>query len=310
MSFYEGLSCPVCNESFTEESDIVVCPKCGLPHHRRCWAIENHCHEADKHDTPEQWSREKANPKEPSAAETDEKVCPNCSKVNTCYAEFCARCGADLESEDWHSASQTPPPAYEYRPGYVPFSATEQYSDDALISNISSKELAAVVGSNTPYYISRFRRVNQNKTCGWNWAACLLGPLWLLYRKQYWLGGLAFVIDTVCTIVYNLFNYSIYPEGTTVANTVSMEKMMESPWFQYAMAASMVLILMRVLLGIFGNNLYLTSCVKRIRNAKLEIPDISSYELSTKGGVSLGISIAFYFLSSIISNAALLFFIG
>ena len=60
MFFYDRLSCPVCKKPFTEGDDVVACPQCGLPHHRACWASEGKCHEFDKHGTPEQWSREKA----------------------------------------------------------------------------------------------------------------------------------------------------------------------------------------------------------------------------------------------------------
>lgn len=307
MTYYEGLYCPVCDQPFTDEADVVVCPQCGLPHHRSCWAVENHCHEEDKHGTPEQWSRNKQNEASSAKATSNHaQICPSCSAENAQYAEFCTRCGADLDAEDWHSAPASPPPVNEYTPRYTPFSAAEHYEDNEIISDTPAKELAAVVGNNAPYYIQHFRRTNQNKACGWNWAACLLGPLWMLYRKQYVTGGLLFILDTACTLIYNLFNYSVYQNlGVTAQPTVA--QMMASPWFNAAMAASVVLILTRVLLGIFGNNLYLSFCKNKIRKAKLEVPDISSFELSTKGGVSLGVAVIFYFLSSMISNAVIAF---
>jgi len=308
MTYYEGLSCPVCNKSFTDEADVVVCPQCGLPHHRSCWAVENHCHEADKHGTPEQWSRDKQTAStSTNHSNSRVQICPNCSTENAQYAEFCTRCGADLDVEDWHSAYVPPtPPVNEYTPRYTPFSAADHYSDNEIISNTPAKELAAVVGNNAPYYMDRFRRTNQNKTCGWNWAACLLGPLWMLYRKQYVAGGLLFLLDTACTLVYNLFYYSVY-QGLAVGARPTMMQMMASPWFNAAMIASTVLILFRVLLGIFGNNLYLTFCKNKIQKAKVDVPDISSFELSTKGGVSFAVAVIFYFLSSIISNAVISF---
>ena len=74
------------------------------------------------------------------------------------------------------------------------------------------------------------------------------------------------------------------------------------------MTAGAVLIAMRILLGIFGNNLYLGTCKRRIRKAKTTTPDISSFELTTKGGVSFGIAIAFYFISNLISIMVTSFF--
>ena len=29
---YTGETCPVCNQVFQEDDDIVVCPDCGTPH--------------------------------------------------------------------------------------------------------------------------------------------------------------------------------------------------------------------------------------------------------------------------------------
>ncbi len=34
MINFTGIKCPVCGKAFTDEDDIVVCPKCGAPYHR------------------------------------------------------------------------------------------------------------------------------------------------------------------------------------------------------------------------------------------------------------------------------------
>ena len=58
VSYFEGLSCPVCNNPFVSDDDIVVCPQCGLPHHRECWKSIGQCFEHAKHGTSQQWSRD------------------------------------------------------------------------------------------------------------------------------------------------------------------------------------------------------------------------------------------------------------
>ena len=60
MFYYEGQACPVCGKAFEETDDIVSCPECGAPHHRACWLAAGHCHFADRHGTPEQWTRPEA----------------------------------------------------------------------------------------------------------------------------------------------------------------------------------------------------------------------------------------------------------
>ena len=37
MARYTGNHCPVCEQEFTDNDDIVVCPDCGTPYHRACW---------------------------------------------------------------------------------------------------------------------------------------------------------------------------------------------------------------------------------------------------------------------------------
>ena len=50
---YTNYKCPVCNNQFTEDDDVVVCPECGTPHHRECYIQNGNCANADKHGTNE-----------------------------------------------------------------------------------------------------------------------------------------------------------------------------------------------------------------------------------------------------------------
>ncbi len=304
MLYYEGLTCPVCKKPFTDGADVVVCPVCGLPHHRLCWTIENHCAAQDTHGTPQQWSRETAAQADAAAGEQDDtQVCAHCAAVSSRYAEFCHRCGNELPGDDWHSTQAPPPPVREYSPRYTPFSAAESYPDAERIGTATAAQLAALVQANTPYYMARFRRKNQGKLCGWNWAAFLLGPLWLLYRKQYLTGALLFVLNTLFNVVFLLFNASLASAlGGQVSATLTLAQMQQSPWFTAAMFASAGVLLMHAALGLFGNNLYLRFCTAKIAKAQQVTPDISSHELSTAGGVSFGVAAVFYLLSSLLSE--------
>ena len=48
---YSNYKCPVCNNQFTEDDDVVVCPDCGTPHHRECWINKGHCANEALHGT-------------------------------------------------------------------------------------------------------------------------------------------------------------------------------------------------------------------------------------------------------------------
>ena len=42
------------------------------------------------------------------------------------------------------------------------------------------------VGVGDDYYLKKFKQFDRgDSVAGWNWAALIFGPLWLLYRKMY-----------------------------------------------------------------------------------------------------------------------------
>ena len=46
---FENQICPVCNEKFNENDEIVVCPDCGTPHHRNCYNSLGECKNKSLH---------------------------------------------------------------------------------------------------------------------------------------------------------------------------------------------------------------------------------------------------------------------
>ncbi|MBQ6413195.1 MAG: hypothetical protein IJI19_06945, partial [Ruminococcus sp.] len=40
---YIGNKCPVCQNYFQAEDDVVVCPQCGTPHQRECYEQTGPC---------------------------------------------------------------------------------------------------------------------------------------------------------------------------------------------------------------------------------------------------------------------------
>lgn len=47
--------CPVCNNTFNSDDDIVVCPECGTPHHRECYTENKSCANHYKHSEDFRW---------------------------------------------------------------------------------------------------------------------------------------------------------------------------------------------------------------------------------------------------------------
>ncbi len=306
LYFYEGFSCPVCKRDFMKNEDVVACPQCGLPHHRECWKKVGHCLMDDKHGTVEQWSREKVEEtkrSEPTRQTTSEqtiagKICPHCHTKNAEYAEFCNHCGQQMQVTEWYSAS---PQVGEYTPFQSPFAPGEPYSTDEIIGSASAKELAAVVGHNTTYYIPRFRRSVQDGRCGWNWAAFLLGPYWLLFRKQYLAGIALAVLQLIYSFFGNLWTLPLNMATSQEEMLSAMETVMHDRFVLPIFVLSVIILTVHIILGLRGNTLYRYHCEKKIQKAKMRTPDLSSSELASVGGTSFLAAALCYFIPNILS---------
>lgn len=221
--------CPVCNNNFTQEDDIVVCPKCGTPHHRNCYNSIGHCANADKHSTGFEYNApDAADYMQSSSSDTvsDEKnvantdnqnyynpqnseyynnsaernndnnktVCPQCHAEINKDAPFCSHCGARQNNVQYG----------EYNPinnfGFHNAEQQQYENETQTIDGKSVKDVAAVIGINTQKFIPKFL---QNKKLSWNWSAFFLGPYYLFYRKMYKQGALFLAIKVIVQYIIN-----------------------------------------------------------------------------------------------------------
>lgn len=102
---------------------------------------------------------------------------------------------------------------------------------------VSYQELADVVEHNTEYYIPKFQELrSQEKKTSWNWAAFLIAPYWMIYRKMYGYGAIALAIGFLLTVGGNGFLTMVALAGYVAA-------------------------------GIFGDYIYMNHLEKRIQQA-------------------------------------------
>jgi len=311
MLYYEGLSCPVCQKTFADGDDVVVCPHCGLPHHRACWQTINHCFAEEYHGTQQQWSRDAVKKETAKKATTPQEVpessqvCPKCYTKNPEFAEICTHCGNILHPAEWSTVQEGEHPyEQEYTPYRAPFNNQDnQYSPVDPVGEVSAAELSALVGTNFNYYLPRFREVARGEGGGWHWAGFLLGPIWLLYRKQYLLGIFMFMMQTMLSVLTSVLYMPMNSAQTMQEMMDAMTQIAMEPLFLPVWVLTSVLFVGRLLLGLRGSDLYYFHCVRKINNAKRSVPDISAAELSSLGGTSVGIVILFYVLSMVLSSA-------
>lgn len=208
MLDYSGIPCPACGKAFTEDDDIVVCPECGAPYHRSCYAENGKCIFDDLHEKKEAWQAPTPPAEEsdkPPVYEIKDKECPVCGSLNAHSAIFCTHCNASLSgnppvhdnrqnggqnSEAPTVSSETDnqnPQMYGSMFGMpimvdpmAGIKPTEQIDD-----NISYGDVSKVIQQGTRYYIPIFNRIKLINKSKFNFSACLFSGGWMLYRKMY-----------------------------------------------------------------------------------------------------------------------------
>ena len=204
MARYTGNHCPVCEQEFTDNDDIVVCPDCGTPYHRACWQKVGACMHQSEHAAGFEWKPEVG----VGAAEAAHAAtCPNCGTHNTPGAVRCSHCGCPLPKAGEEASGAAPQkpqdqgPIYARNPGDVnpggaprndraapgPHIDTYSAGPDGIqrreigpedpIEGIKAKDWAAFVGRSPMYYLMQFFRMSETKQkVTLSLSAFLFGP--------------------------------------------------------------------------------------------------------------------------------------
>ncbi len=130
---------------------------------------------------------------------------------------------------------------------------------------ISRDELAIFIGNNNNFYINQLNKYNdKHKFLSWNWPCFFLGYYWLLYRKLY--------IPGAALIFLTLVSSRIFPSKLYL----------------------FLILIIRIILTLYANFIYLNNCERKIKNFKtnmLSIQNLSNTQyinnLRKKGGVNL-----------------------
>ena len=290
--------CPVCNNIFTENDDVVVCPECGTPHHRECYKSIGKCFNEDLHGTDNSIAEKYKNPE---AKKTEKN--PNLK-----------------ENESNKENAVTPFKINEKGvPGFIKFSAVQ----DHLIEGKHSSLFEAAVGKNQNYYLPRFSVISSlDRGISPNWIGFIFPFAWALYRKMYKLAALIFAGYFLFfgLSFYNIYNNTDFissvkevtedakenPEAYTdyewLLNTESEEGLTEAQKNARRVMNSITTPLYLVLLsyavrfapkfavGLLGNKLYLKKLCKNIDDAEkkgLEVDKLKIYLYKKYGTLPL-----------------------
>ena len=281
---YEGVQCPVCLKAFDSESDVVVCPECGTPHHRECYDKTGDCINAVKHGSTFVW----VNPIVPVLEEKKVEAPQKIENPTILTKENMPKNGVIGEM----SPDQIGPTYREIR-------------GDEKIGDYTVDEYASVIQKNIPKFMPRFMMFTKtNRKVSWNWAAFFFGPFWLAYRKMYKLAALALLLTFFIPLVF--FNsvteyyeesFSKYGEVLTSEAYQSTDEMNAAidklqanmPEQPFALtASSYVEMVVDIVCAVFGNYLYMQKCTKLLDKSKsIEDAEKRKAFLAKKGGRSV-----------------------
>ena len=229
---YTDIICAVCGKPFTENDDVVVCPVCGTPHHRACWASQGRCANEALHTQGFAWQfpadkdplkkldeqkRQAHSPAPEFSFKNGEKVveCPHCGALNYENDAFCMKCRAPLKEQENVTGAPQGPDAPQGYPGQGYYHTDPRrlvYDNQRLygglepnimIDGIPVAEYSDYIGGNAPGKI--IRRIagmeRYDRKVSFNFAAFVFGPIWFFYRKMHKTGLMALVLITLCSAI-------------------------------------------------------------------------------------------------------------
>lgn len=328
MPNYTGSQCPVCQNNFREDDDIVVCPDCGTPYHRSCYTAKGQCINTELHAKGLSWQDMHA----PKAALP---VCPNCSHKNPADAVYCNVCGTRLQSDSKSAdgfAEEEPHISIMMPDGTsMAIDPTDPCCGMSPNENFGGERLgdvAAFVRTNTFYYIPRFKRFQDTgKRLSVNLPGLLFPHLYFANRKMWGLTFLVIAVMVLCSIPAMFTSLRIqltseetvamYEEmGMDVTNSfsglITFVEEHELLLQRLEIVGNGIQITLRTLLCVFANWLYYRHTLKKVRQmraAKVS-PDMKRMLLQSEGGTNflnmIGAIALYYGVMVIITSAMLL----
>ena len=327
MTRYTGNHCPVCEQAFTDEDDIVVCPDCGTPYHRACWQKVGACMHRSEHAAGFEWQPE-VGPEADQAAH--EATCPNCGTHNTPGAVRCSHCGCPLPKGGADAGAaksdEDQIPIYARDPSTVDRSANSrtapgprmeaygagedggiyrrELGPEDTIDGIKARDWAAYVGRSPMYYLMQFFRMSMTKQ---KVAVCLsafvFGPAYLFYRKMWKEGLLAALLTIVLSI----------PSFIEIIATFNPALFGSLPLGWLPVAANICAVAswaLNIILGLFAVSWYRSDSKKNIDRIYAEYPEgeARTDALLQKGGTNLLAAILYFaillLLGALVMNLA------
>lgn len=286
MAMFEGYKCPVCENTFVKQDDIVVCPDCGAPYHRECYLNNSGCVYSEKHAEGFVWKGEKES--EPVAAETIR--CAKCGTENPVNSTVCSDCGAYLRTPTYgaQGTNTSYPPNYSENP-----QADYEQIENEEISGIRVGDFKKYLGNSWFFSLPAFYNIGKyGKKLSLNVFALLTHGIWFIWKKMYGIGILILAIMSGIYIFEIAVADLIEPlvEYVEKSDTAGVMAFMEAnPLLTNAyMACGIIQIAIYAYCALNANNAHYRHCVRKIKKIRKNHSDDAAYakKLDNAGNAS------------------------
>lgn len=322
MSNYIGVRCPVCNKKFTQTDDIVVCPICGAPHHRECYAEKGACAFVSDHISGKEWSAPPpepqtvegaagspfgyANPAAGAEASGAVVTCPVCKATNPCGMIFCQVCGRRISEVSYqnpaqqsHSSWGFPPFMQELDPISLMYGGV---LPDEKIDGESARDIAVYIGENSAYYLPRFKNMfERSNIISFNFSALIFSFIYFFYRKMYLIGAALLALSLLSMIPSVYLMREVVPQiiNAWINSELPVNHNAIIHYQSIVQTSNSVSFFIGFAVSLLANHLYymkVMSDVKALREGRAGEHDEIAYNkaLSQKGGVSKAAVIAVF----------------
>ena len=211
MMDYKGCKCASCHKVLKEGDDIVICPECGAPYHRECYAAEGRCVFSAKHGKGFEYVPPEAKPD----VNANGPICPVCHAQNPPDTLFCERCGQPMRGGVPPQAAQSSPQYAEPgmsgtgMPGGFGGPGAQYATGDVMTQlhlakeydGISTQDWMKYIGNSAPYYLYQFQRMDESgRKTSFCWSALFIPEFYFFYRKMWKQGVLFALLDFIVTL--------------------------------------------------------------------------------------------------------------
>ncbi len=267
MSRFKDKLCPICRVRFNENDDVVVCPDCGTPHHRSCYAENGSCGVEQYHSAGFNWNGRL--PDEPDRPTWQERP----SYDDPHQAEYPSGSSADsFGIPEMKGFEEMPNPYFELYRQIRSITDDEERGADG----VCGKELCHFAGKSIMHYSQAFAAfrtgVVKNGTkqpvkVFMNFCAGFFMPIHQFYRRMDFLGIALLLLSAVTAVPEILLYYD--EEYASIMFSASLTDTLNS----LALLANIVNIAATMLMCVFGDYLYYKFCVGRIKKIRARFDD-------------------------------------